>query len=369
MVDRRLRSLCDEAVHSYQRAGVLRAGRVALVLWAGLSIAARPYHDTKERFSLELAPGWEMAPQFGDTLGMVFKKLLGRRSQAMALFMVRVAPPGTAGSRTFADATEQVFASQPGFRALGESRARIGGQSGFVRRYQVQLDRSSPIKKQIDAYFLESSNNVYLIHVETTVSARARIDADVTAMLASFRPGGAAPNDAPPPAGVPAARAVAGRWINDDGLILVLDSDGTFALAEVGGHYEATADTLTLIIPNKGRESFTYVLAARTLTLRSPNLPTPMTYRRVEEGAKHRTATDLVGAWKTVGTPRAVSLELKNTGRFVMGEFEGKWRYEDGRLHLERSPSEVITYDAKLDGDRLILAGADLDRPIALKRR
>ena len=72
----------------------------ALVAIALLSIAARPYRDTKDRFSFELAPGWEMTPQFGDTLGMVFKKLIGKRRPTMALFMVRVAPPGTGANLT-----------------------------------------------------------------------------------------------------------------------------------------------------------------------------------------------------------------------------------------------------------------------------
>jgi hypothetical protein len=64
-----------------------------------------------------------------------------------------------------------------------------------------------------------------------------------------------------------------------------------------------------------------------------------------------------------------VSLQLNKSGSFAMGEFRGRWRYEKGMLHLERSASEVVTYDAKLEGDRLILAGADLDRPIALRRK
>jgi hypothetical protein len=64
-----------------------------------------------------------------------------------------------------------------------------------------------------------------------------------------------------------------------------------------------------------------------------------------------------------------VSLDLRRNGDFTMGEFQGRWTYERGQLRLERSASEVVTYDAKLEGDRLILAGADLDRPIALRRK
>jgi hypothetical protein len=349
-----------EAVHSYH----------ALFAIALLSIAARPYRDTKDRFSLELAPGWEMTPQFGDTLGMVFKKLLGKRRPTMALFMVRVAPPGTAGSRTFADATEEVFASQPGFRKLGESRVEIGGEDGFVRRYEAQVDRDSGIKKRIDAHYLEAGGNVFLIHVETTAAERPKIEADVSFMLSSFEPGRSTGRSPPPPP--PSSAPIAGRWINDDGLILVLEADGSFALADVGGRYEASGDSLTLIIPEKGRESFSFTLGEKTLTLRSPNLGSPMTYRRVDAQGKapsHHRREELVGAWETVGTRETVSLELRKSGKFTMGEFSGKWRYERGQLHLERSKSEAITYEVKLEGDRLILAGADLDRPIALRRK
>jgi hypothetical protein len=339
----------------------------ALVAIALLSLGARPYRDTKDRFSLDLAPGWEMTPQFGDTLGMVFKKLIGKRRPTMALFMVRVAPPGTAGSRTFADATEEVFAAQPGFRRLGESKVAIGGQPAFVRRYEAQVDRESGIKKRIDAHYLEAKGNVFLIHVETTSVERPKIENDVTAMLASFAPGSGASVAAPPPPS--SSAAIAGKWINDDGLILLLEPDGSFALADVGGRYETAGDSLTLIIPEKGRESFTFSLGDKTLTLRSPNLGAPMTYRRVESQVRHHKPEELVGAWETVGTSQSVALELRKSGKFTMGEFSGKWRYERGQLHLERSKSEVITYDVKLEGDRLILAGADLDRPIALRRK
>ena len=342
-------------------------GRLVVLLLAIFLSAARPYHDTKDRFSLELAPGWELAPQFGDTLGMVFKKIIGQRPPVMALFMVRVAPPGTAGSRTFADATEEVFAAQPGFHELGESRIAIGGRDGFVRRYEAEVDAKAGLKKRIDAYYLEANGAIYLLHVETTARDRPKIDADVQRMLASFVPGRPTGEEPPPPSS--AAPRVAGRWINGDGLILTLEDDATFTLADVGGRYEVTADSLTLIIPNKGRESFSFVLGENTLTLRSPNLGEPMTYRRAEGKTKHHSSTDFVGAWETVGTSRPVSLALHKSGRFEMGEFAGKWRYENGQLHLERSKSEVIVYDAKLTGKRLILAGADLDRPIALERK
>jgi hypothetical protein len=357
-VDRAIRSACDEAVPSYH----------ALVAIALLSIAARPYHDTKDRFSLELAPGWELTPQFGDTLGMVFKKMVGKRRPTMALFMVRVAPPGTGGSRTFADATEEVFAAQPAFKKLGESKLSVGGRPGFVRKYEAEVEKGSGITKRIDAHYLEASGNVYLIHVETTAAEFPKIEPDVRAMLASFEPGRSTAVEAPPP---PPASGIAiiGRWINDDGLILLLDPDGTFALADVSGRYETTTDSLTLIIPKQGRESFSFTVAEKTLTLRSPNLPAPMTYRRVQEKTAHHTSADIAGAWETVGTKQPVSLDLRRNGDFTMGEFQGRWTYEKGQLRLERTSSEVVTYDAKLEGDRLILAGADLDRPIALRRK
>src|SRR5687768_12722025 len=115
---------------------------------------------------------------------------------------------------------------------------------------------------------------------------------------------------------MPSAAAIAGRWVNDDGLVLALGDDSSFALAEATGRYEVQADTLTLIIPGQGRESFTFVHdpAAGTLILSSPNLGTPMTYRRTSgagaktpapqraKSASSDASDELIGRW-TTSTP------------------------------------------------------------------
>lgn len=338
---------------------------------ACLLSAARPYRDTKDRFRLELAPGWELSPQFGDTAGMVFKKKLGRRrGVGLAFLAVRVAPEEMESARAFARSLEPALQAQPGFRSLGEARAQVGGRPALLRKYRASFDGYPGLKKRIDSYFLEAHGRVFLLQVTSGERERRRIERDVQAMLASFVPmGGRRPEPRRPRPRTQAVPSLAGRWVNDDGLVLFLAKDQTFTLADVGGRYEANGDALTLIIPKKGRQEFTYQLVSDRLTLRSPDLPGPVTYRRDDRGPKKHTAGDFVGSWETVGTAKPIPLELGKDGDFRMGEFEGTWQYEAGRLQLRRSKSEVITYDVRLAGGRLILSGADLDRPIAFRRR
>lgn len=343
---------------------------MALLGLACLLAAARPYKDTKDRFRLVLAPGWELSPQFGDTAGMVFKKQLGRRRGAgLALFSVRVAPEGTESARAFAAALEPALEGQPGFRRLGEEQAAVGGRPALLKRYEAAFDARSTLKKRIDAYYVEAEGRVYLLQVTSGAREIGRLRRDVRSMLASFVPLGTRPPENRAPTMVEKAPPLAGRWVNEDGLVLFLGEDQTFTLADVGGHYEVSRDALTLIIPKKGRQTFAYELASDRLTLRSSELPRPVTYRRQDRSAPKRTKGDFVGTWETIATSPAVTLDLEKGGRFRMGDFEGTWRYEAGRLRLERSASEVITYDIRLVGGRLILSGADLDHPIAFRRR
>jgi hypothetical protein len=347
--------------------------RAKVLAVAVLAIAARPYEDTQHRFRLDLAPGWELAPRFGDTLGMVFEKTFpDRHRSGLALFMVRIAPPGTAGTKTYAGAIERAFESQPGYRSLGEQRTRVGVYPGFVRRYRMNVADGAKLEKRVEAHFFEAEGRIFLVHVEGGSREMEKIGGDVRAMLASFVAHRAAeespdidPPDAPRSEAQASRQELTGRFVNADGLMLTLDDGGTFSLADVTGTYEVQGDQLSLITGGK-RQSFRFALGPDGLELTSPKLPKPIVYRRAPK-ATPRTAGDVVGSWQAMGAD--ARLDLEANGRFRMGDVEGTWSLAEGRLRLEKSPSEVITYDVERTGDRLILSGADLDRPATFQKR
>ncbi len=324
--------------------------------------AASPYEDPKGRFTLQMEDGWALRPQFGDTSGMTFARpLRGRRGEGVALFWVRV-EPGTA-FLSFVEAVEAALAAQPGFTRLGEQNQTVAGVPGLVREYRAQVAKTRYEKRMV-AYYAAVDGRMVLLHAEGPERDFERIRGEVAQMVASFRLTG------PTRAASRPAR-LTGRWKADSGLVLALGDDGSFALAEVSGRYEIESDSLTLVLP-AGRETFSYILADDILTLSSNNLEEPIVYRR-QSGSKPApkaqvlTDTALLGRW--ANKKAGVELALAGNHQFELGEFRGRWVLLGDKLQLERSKTEVITYQMALQGDRLTLSGGDLDDPLRLRRQ
>lgn len=381
-----------EAVPSYQSAGravkSLGAARVLAVLaLATLTTASRPYEDARRGFRITLAEGWALSPLFGDTEGMVFRRdISSRRGEGLALLMVRSVPLPAGGLEAYMAGVERELGAQPGFRRLEDRTARIGGREAEVRVYRTLVSAESRLEKQIRAHFLAASGRAYLIHLEAPPRDLARIEPEVEAMLASFEVLGPRREGVSDPR--PTRPSLAGRWVNDDGLVMVLGADESFALADVAGRFEVKGDTLTLVIPGQGRESFSFVLdpGAETLTLSSANLEAPMVYRRGGRSAEapRKSGGDapgdapgtgpadpsaIAGTWETSSGKNTVRLTLRKDGGFRLGPHAGKWSASGGTLRLERSATDVISYRFHVNNGALVLEGGDLDGPVSFTRR
>jgi hypothetical protein len=357
-----------------------------------LLVAARPYEDTRKRFRLELADQWTLVPQFGDTSGMTFRRVMKtRRGDSPAILLIHVDSAQVEDARAWADANEAELKKQPGFSKLEEKAGMVGGKPALIREYKMLASKKPRIEKMVRVHFLDAAGHHYLLHYESTVQEFHHAESDVEKMLESFVPiagstqekeAVAAPIDA-------SAKAIAGRWINDDELVLVLGDDGSFALADASGRYEVQGSKLTMIIPGQGRESFTFIHDPEqgTLTLSSDNLPKPMTYRRTgkaspppakEKPAKRPTEppekinlaqlTLLVGRWTTPTPNGALVLELRADGSFSMGTMKGRWSATSDELQLIGGSSQRIQYKFRFDASRLLLSGGDLEEEVAFSR-
>jgi hypothetical protein len=346
-------------------------------------VAARPYEDTKGRFRITLAEKWELMPQFGDMSGMTFRRVIKtRRGEVPAILLVHMDSVQASDTKEYADAVEADLKKQPGYQRLDERAAMVGGKPALLREYKLLVSKKPKIEKIVRAYYLESAAHLYLLHVESTVQEIKSIEKDVDEMLASFTPlAGSTAGKRSEPEIEHGQRSISGRWVNSDELVMVLGDDGTFALAEASGRYEVKGDTLTMIIPGQGRETFTFAHDPEkaTLTLSSPNLGEPMVYRRVSSAstAKKEKPSDageelsskaLLGRWSTATPNGLLVLDLRPDKSFSMGAMRGEWTVKGGRLILRKSPKEAIEYRARLDGGRLLLSGGDLDEEVAFGR-
>jgi hypothetical protein len=349
---------------------------ITVVLAALSLIAAKPYEDTRHRFRVELPDAWQLSPQFGDTHGMVFQRSVGaRHRKSLATLIIHVDSVPASDAKAYADAHEKALETQPGFERKSEGATTIGGLPALVREYKSFASKKQEIEKKMRAHVLEAAGHHYLIHVETTARDFNKIESDLKTILKSFTPSAGEKKD---PVSMKIEETLetpilAGRWTNDDGLVMVLGGDGSFALAEAVGRYEVKDNVLTMIIPGQGRESFTFVLdgIAGTLTLSSPNLGSPMTYRR-GGNAPARTsgddAKDLAGKWITPTANGPLVLELRKDKSFTMGSSSGQWAAGANRLTLIKGGAETVSYIFRREGDRLALSGGDLEVEVVFTR-
>lgn len=350
-----------------------------MVLFAALLCAAKPYEDTRHRFTVELPETWALTPQFGDTSGMVFQRSIGvRQRESLATLIIHVDSAPASDAKEYADAHEKALRAQPSLARKNEGAVTVGGNAALFREYRAMAGKKPKIEKTIRAHFLEAAGHHYLIHIESPSRDFAKIEADLAKILASFTPKAGGGDDRGREAiRIDAATAppINGRWVNDDGLLMVLGGDGSFALAEATGRYEVKENTLTMIIPGQGRESFTFVFdgVAGTLTLSSDNLGTPMIYRRAPAGSSKPSKDPsqdgaLAGKWITPTANGPLIMELRANRTFSMGASNGQWTNTAKTLTLIKSGSESVTYNFQRDGDRLALSGGDLEVEVVFSR-
>lgn len=337
---------------------------------------AEPYEDTQHRFRLELPSGWQPTPAFGDTDGMVFTRGPVRRGGRSATFRVRIGPPSDPDEALARHEPELAQAGR--LQPAGNGAANLGAGAALRRAYRrgegAQADR-------ISVHALSAAGRTYLLEAVLPERDQQRLSEEVRRLLSDFQPVSAGNVAAPstPRLSVDEldASQLAGRFRNDDGLVLALGSDSSFALDSVSGRYEVSGNTLTLIIPGQGRESFTFSFdgAAGTLTLSSPNLDAPMIYRRLGAGEGGKTSTAraegegrLVGTWNTSAKKGVVTLRLEEGRQFRLGPHQGSWSADGSTLKLDRGGGDLITYRYQLKKGFLLLSGGDLDAPVRFER-
>jgi hypothetical protein len=349
----------------------------ALFVAATALLGAKPYEDTRHRFRVELPEGWALTPQFGDVHGMVFQRTLGtRQRRSLGTLIIHTDSSSGVDTKQYAEQHERALSTQGGFERVKESAVMIGGLPALAREYRALASKKPEIKKTMRAHFLEVNGVKYLLHFESITRDFTKLEGDITTVLASFTPlakSSGSSETAEQIAIEPerAAANLAGRWVNDDGLVMVLGGDGSFALDEANGRYEVRDNVLTMIIPDKGRESFTFAYDAGegTLTLSSPNLGEPMLYRRVgASSAKASPTGDLTGRWITPTASGPLVLDLRRDKSFVMGSSTGQWSVSGDRLTLIRNGADMLRYTFRLNGDRLALSGGDLEVEVVFSR-
>lgn len=305
-----------------------------MIGWAvALLLSSTPYEDARGRFRLDLEPGFEVTPRFGDTRGIRFQKPApARRGWGPLVFEVRMEAPGAcgAGGNAFRDVRGRRWAKHTGvdahrYERLEASRCLVVRTEGAAR----DLRRAAPA-------LLRMLASVELTSIAQPAPRSERRDAEMDRLV--------------------------GTWTGD-GTRLMLGAGGGFRLGEIRGRWKARGGTLEL----EARQ-FSYVLRGSKLTLRGGGLEAALVFHRldleVEKAEEAKAPARLVGRWKGPG----FELILGPEGRFELGAVEGQWRLVAKGLELRHGETVRLTYRVRLDGDQLRLSGADLEAPIMLAR-
>ncbi|MFH1807588.1 MAG: hypothetical protein ABIJ09_02495 [Pseudomonadota bacterium] len=320
--------------------------------------------DAKQRFSLRIPHGWELAPLPGDLYGMMFRRKIG---DVPALFRAHVEKARDDDTLTLAaDRLTRDFSQEIGYRKLTDLPAKVNGIEGVRRTHSVFLsgDRNV-VRYAVDTVIL-AYGHVHFMHFETTESGFASFKEDLEALLRSYRPLVGRKTYAP----------IIGEWElvgAASPLRLSLRPDLVFALGDKRGHYRADGSRLTFI-GSDGRETFDYDAGQSSLVVRNESLGGPMAYRRVGATAPDladvpvdRTARPtLVGRWKVVDSD--LELVLSPSGSVQFGPLSGRYRVKGALLTITSTAGMEMTYHTSLRAGRLTLSGGDLDRPLLLER-
>ena len=346
--------------------GVVGAFLAFVVVALALPARAAPYVDTKQRFSIELPPGWTLAPLPGDALGMVFKKSVDGVPGILRV-MVRPQEPGESVKESL-EKLAAPFREEIGFRGGADLPSTLGSSPSTRRTFSVYASGDAATVRAIEEHAAHVFGFVHAVHFETLERSRGAFTRDVDRMLSSYQA----------LAGRDVVGPLVGKWDStDDTADLTLQEDGRFALGALSGTYHVEGGALSLRV-QKGEERYRYVLDGGILTLNSANLEKPKSFMR--KGGAHFAAAkretrltplsrdELVGRWRVVdsaSTDRLV-LQLAPSGSVSFGQLSGRWRFADGRLTIASTAGVTITYSASMAQGRLLLAGGDLDHDLEL---
>ncbi len=348
-------------------------------LMSSASLAVSPkapsssaYTDTKRRFELTPAGGWELAPLPGDTLGMNFRRIVGGVPASLHVMVEKAAPGQTmAQSLQKADAG---FRQELGYNPGTDVPVTVGELKGVRRSLSVYASGDKNTVRAVELYVLHAFGFVHVLHFETLEKKRSTFTKDLDRMLSSYV--AIAGRDLIAPLG--------GVWLNTGGgPDLTLEDSGEFHMGPLNGGWQADGGQIVLTIPS-GAERYRYVQNGDTLTLSSPNLGGDLVFRRSNTGTKKTTLTttappkrsgelkreELIGSWTVLdqASTEVLKLQLAASGSVSFGPLSGRWRYSTGRLTITSTAGSTITYAASLTAGKLVLSGGDLEREIVLER-
>jgi hypothetical protein len=352
-------------------ARLFSAGLVMSLGLAALPATAKTYSDTKQRFTLELPSKWTLHPVPGDTRGMRFKKGTGAKFGIVQV-MVRPLEGGETPEQSL-EAYTAPFTEEIGFEMGADVPGAVGFLPALTRTFTVFASGDKRTVRAIQVHVLHAFGHVHLIHYEALKENTKRYARDVDRMIASYK--------------AMAGRKIYGplvaRWENQgEGPALNLDETGQFNLGPLRGRYLADGGRLTLFV-KEGKEWYRYVLKGSELTLKSPNLDEPNTYKRTgaarfavldkeKQRFKPLSRDELIGKWKALDTPgtEPLILQLATTGSVSFGGLSGSWWYRRGLLTIRSTAGRTITYTVSKTkgGKQLLMGGGDLEQDLRLER-
>ncbi len=342
-----------------------------LLLLVALPATAKPYTDTKKRFSLEQPDGWVLAPMPGDTSGMIFRKNIDDIPGTLRV-SVRPIKPSETPKQTL-DELEGAMKAELGFQAGTDLPTSVGLLPAMRRTFSVFASGDARTVRAIEIIALHAYGHVHLLHFETLqqlAGKRSAFTRDLDKMLASYQA----------LVGKDTYATLIGTWINlGGGPDLILEEDARFQLGPLKGGYQADGGKMALHLKDGG-EVYRYALVDNLLTLSSVNLGEDMRFKR--SGAQ-RIKTDkptpvagpltreqLIGTWRVVDSASTdvMRMQLGSSGSVAFGGLSGRWRYSTGRLTITSTQNIEVTYSASLTAGKLVLGGGDLDRDLWLVR-
>jgi hypothetical protein len=346
--------------HSYQSA----IGRWKFLLLAALLMGAKPYEDTRQRFTVALPSGWALAPRFGDLFGMTFEKVFDLDGvRGKVAFTVHADPVVAEDLPEFADRVEAEWSRDTKSARVSSKGDRVGPHRAVVREYALE-GRGGVGRAR--SFAIEAAGRRYHLRIEAPGATLRPLEGEIRQLLDGFRPQAIAEAAALEPPRL----AVEGSWIGPGGVRLELREDGGFSLGAQHGRWHSEGSTLELSPKGKKKLRFEAALAAdgATLSLRSPRLPQPAIYRRAAAPAGAAGVPPLPGRWSAEGPQGAMVLVLSDDGAFRLGPLEGRWSVRGDRLTLAGAKGERVIYRFELDPSGLRLTGGDLDAALLFHR-
>ena len=333
-----------------------------------------PYVDTKNRFEVALAPGWDLAPIPGDTTGMKFMRKVNGVPASLYVQVEKTAPGQTV--KDTLDKAERRYKVDLGYNPGTDSDVEVNGVPATKRTLTVYASGDKTTVRAVEIIAVHAFGYAHTLHFETLERSKKTFARDLERMTTTFVP----------IVGKAVSGVLGGVWLNTQGgPDLTLDDDGAFTMGPLRGGWQADGGKLVLKIP-AGAESYRYVLNDDTLILSSSNLDRDMLFRRsstprrtiaastADKTPKARDTAlskeELYGSW-VVADPKdtdPLRLQLASSGSVSFGGLSGRWRYSTGRITIQSTAGETMTYACSMTAGQLVLSSGDLDEPLTLRR-